>query len=493
MGHGLCVGLHRGRLGGDRTSGPDGFLLVLVGLLQVLKKIIHQWIQILLLLRRLLSRVYIRARLLRLCLTVETATREFFRIFFLIMRQVWHDGLVLLVATGGASRVLYAGQLGARRSKWALCAALSNTVALLGLDRTEVIAPSCAMIHKVALSECFLEILTRLALETSRVLGRCLNTCARTLVVARLALFGAVLVAEHQIVSVKFTTLSRFHQFVCFVGSSGCGRVLISLALSAHVKHWIELLLVVTEGCLALGRGLLLPEEELFKFGATLGRKAREGLLRFARARLEVLLDIRAWIGQFLCCLVLHGKLLHMMEAIKAAIGTRVMVARLLNLLSDYRLSRIALHASIHKIQLLDMHGIFTQLGQIAMPYAASTYIASIYLDTRRCSSVTAALVHVQVRVLAVPVQQRWIGSALCLGAESLLTRLETLRCSRIATLLSFRALKRRTFTVAVIDFIERIAIVGGVANVACDIFSSNPAACLTSTHDSSSLRSHQF
>ena len=263
MGHSLSVGLstlHRGRLGGDRTSGPDGFLLVLIGLLQVLKKIIHQWIQILLLLRLLLSRVYIQARLLRLCLTVETATRELFRIFFLIMRQVWHDGLVLLVTTGGASRVLYAGQLGASRSKWALCAALSDTVALLGLDRTEVIAPSCAMIHKVALSECFLEILTRLALETSRVLGWCLNACARALVVARLTLFGSVLVAEHQIVSVKFTTLSRFHQFVSFVGSSGCGLVLISLALGTHVKHRIELLLVVTEGCLALGRGLLLSE-----------------------------------------------------------------------------------------------------------------------------------------------------------------------------------------------------------------------------------------
>ena len=105
-----------------------------------------------------------------------------------------------------------------------------------------------------------------------------------------------------------------------------------------------------------------------------------------------------------------------MMEAIKAAIGTRVMVARLLNLLSDYRLCRIALHASVHKIQFLDMHGIFTQLGQIAMPYAAGSYIASIYLDTGSCSSVvTTSLVHMQIRVLAVSMQQRWVGSALCL------------------------------------------------------------------------------
>ena len=103
-----------------------------------------------------------------------------------------------------------------------------------------------------------------------------------------------------------------------------------------------------------------------------------------------------------------------------------MLVARLLNLLCNYRLRCITLHSTIHEIQLLNVHRIFSQLGQIA----------SINLNAgRRCSS-ALALMHQQLRVLAV-------RAALRLRAQVLLARLEALWRARRATFLSIGALQR--------------------------------------------------
>ena len=75
---------------------------------------------------------------------------------------------------------------------------------LLCLYRAKVVTPTCSMIHKVALAESLLKVLTRLVLESSvgvhSLLLSMLRAGARTL--CRLVAVSIVLVAEHKITSI---------------------------------------------------------------------------------------------------------------------------------------------------------------------------------------------------------------------------------------------------------------------------------------------------
>ena len=90
-----------------------------------------------------------------------------------------------------------------------------------------------------------------------------------------------------------------------------------------------------------------MTQQELLELGASLRGKAREWL-RLARGRLRPGLHLLVGVRQLL--LVLHTELLHVMHMVKPTVGPRVLVARLLNLLCNYRLRCITLHATIHEI-----------------------------------------------------------------------------------------------------------------------------------------------
>ena len=133
-----------------------------------------------------------------------------------------------------------------------------------------------------------------------------------------------------------------------------------------------------------------------------------------------------ARVRQLFFSLILHCNLLHVVHVIEASIGSRVLVASLLNLLSNDRLRGIALHPSIHKIQFLDMHSILAKFCKIT----------PIDLNTgSRRSVATSSFMHYQIRVLA-------ISTALHLGSECFLAWLESLRCPCGTTFLRVGAVK---------------------------------------------------
>lgn len=139
-------------------------------------------------------------------------------------------------------------QLCSGSRKWTLSISLIST--LLRLYRAKVVTSARTMIHKVALAEGLLKVLTRLVLESTVAVHSLLLSMLRagTGTFCRLVAVSIVLVAKHEVAGVKFTTLSRLHQLVSFICS------LLLLVLSDH----IELRLVVIESRLSTSHLILL-------------------------------------------------------------------------------------------------------------------------------------------------------------------------------------------------------------------------------------------
>ena len=128
-------------------------------------------------------------------------------------------------------------------TKWTL--PIAKLCALLGLDRTEVIASTGAVVYKVSLSKSLLEVLTSFGLESS-IVWQLLVASARALGDAFVVLL--VLATHDQVMGIYFSSFCRLHQLVSLCC---CTLTCLSILTRAEVAFKVMELSLVGVGVLS--------------------------------------------------------------------------------------------------------------------------------------------------------------------------------------------------------------------------------------------------